>query len=57
VLAIGDIGVVLDHPDIEIVVNLAIPAAHIEASKGLIAAPRQASARSGVVTSGNRCSR
>ena len=36
--ASGDVDVVLDHPDIEIVVNLTIPAAHIEVSEAIIAA-------------------
>lgn len=34
----GGVEVVLDHPDIEIVVNLTIPAAHIEVSEAIIAA-------------------
>jgi len=36
--AAGDVDVVLHHPDIEIVVNLTIPAAHIEVSEAIIAA-------------------
>lgn len=34
----GGIDVVLDHPDIEIVINLTIPAAHVAVSESIIAA-------------------
>ncbi|WP_194409536.1 Gfo/Idh/MocA family protein [Microbacterium cremeum] len=34
----GGVGVVLDDPDIEIVVNLTIPAVHVEVSEAIIAA-------------------
>jgi predicted dehydrogenase len=34
----GEPGVVLDHPDVELVVNLTIPAAHAEVAGGAIAA-------------------
>jgi predicted dehydrogenase len=34
----GGVDVVLDHPDIEIVVNLTIPATHVEVSEAIIAA-------------------
>jgi predicted dehydrogenase len=36
--AAGDVATVLDHPDIEIVVNLTIPAAHAEVASKAIAA-------------------
>jgi len=38
VAAAGDVGVVLSHPDVEIVVNLTIPAAHADVAMGAIAA-------------------
>ncbi|WP_206535597.1 Gfo/Idh/MocA family oxidoreductase [Microbacterium sp. 4R-513] len=34
----GGVDVVLDHPDIEIVVNLTIPATHVEVSEAILAA-------------------
>lgn len=34
----GDVDVVLNHPDVEIVVNLTIPAAHVEVGKAAVAA-------------------
>ena len=36
--AAGDVAIVLDHPDVEIVVNLTIPAAHAEVASQVIAA-------------------
>jgi predicted dehydrogenase len=36
--ASGDVDIVLDHPDVEIVVNLTIPAAHAEVAERAIAA-------------------
>jgi len=36
----GDVDVVLDHPDVEIVVNLTIPAAHAEVAERALAAGR-----------------
>jgi predicted dehydrogenase len=38
VAAAGDVDVVLGHPDVEIVVNLTIPAAHAEVAVGALAA-------------------
>jgi len=38
VAAAGDVAIVLDHPDVEIVVNLTIPAAHAEVASQVIAA-------------------
>ena len=38
VAAAGDVATVLDHPDIEIVVNLTIPAAHAEVATNVIGA-------------------
>ena len=38
VAAAGDVATVLDHPDVEIVVNLTIPAAHAEVATQAIAA-------------------
>ena len=35
--AAGDVATVLDHPDVEIVVNLTIPAAHAEVATQAIA--------------------
>jgi predicted dehydrogenase len=38
VAAAGDVAIVLDHPDVEIVVNLTIPVAHAEVASQVIAA-------------------
>ena len=38
VAAAGDVATVLDHPGVEIVVNLTIPAAHAEVASQVIAA-------------------
>ena len=38
VAAAGNVAIVLDHPDVEIVVNLTIPAAHAEVASQVIAA-------------------